>query len=150
MPVIRRSLRPPGPNEPYLTEDHNVIRMIKRALERAEQGNRDRLHAMAAEIGVAWMVEDDDGRVRLALFGCEVLRLVRPYLHNPRISEAFLDAEIQSLRTLRWALNGEHPRKRQNEFLEALHLGGLHDEWLHDIRKQAMEVLLSLKEIGDP
>ncbi|EXM05881.1 hypothetical protein FOIG_04346 [Fusarium odoratissimum NRRL 54006] len=95
------------------------------------------------------MVEDDVGRVRLALFGCEVLRLVRPYLHIPRISEAFLDAEIESLETLRWALNGGHPRRRQNKFLKKLR-GGLHDEWLHDIRKQAMEVLLSLKEIGDP
>ncbi|KAI3589069.1 hypothetical protein IWW34DRAFT_585016, partial [Fusarium oxysporum f. sp. albedinis] len=73
--VIRRSLRPPRPNEPYLTEDHNVIRMIKRALSSAEQSNRDKLYVMAAEIGVAWMVEDDVGRVGLALFGCEVLRL---------------------------------------------------------------------------
>ncbi|KAG7402698.1 hypothetical protein Forpe1208_v017034 [Fusarium oxysporum f. sp. rapae] len=100
MPVIRRNPRPPGPNEPYLTQDHSVIRMIKRALSRAEQGNLDRLRVMAAEIGVAWMDEDDDGRVRLALFDCAVLRLVRPYLHNPRISEASFDAEMQSLRTL--------------------------------------------------
>ncbi|EXA41444.1 hypothetical protein FOQG_10049 [Fusarium oxysporum f. sp. raphani 54005] len=53
MPVLQRSLRPPGPNEPYLTEDHNVIRMVKRALSSAEQGNRDKLHAIAAEIRVA-------------------------------------------------------------------------------------------------
>ncbi|EXM05882.1 hypothetical protein NOF04DRAFT_17366 [Fusarium oxysporum II5] len=53
MPVIRRSLRPPRPNEPYLTEDHNVIRMIKRALSSAEQSNRDKLYMIAAEIGVA-------------------------------------------------------------------------------------------------
>jgi hypothetical protein len=76
MPVIRRSLRPPRPNEPYLTEDYNVIRIIKRALLSAEQSNRDKLYVMAAEIGVAWMVKDDVGRVRLALFGCEVLRLI--------------------------------------------------------------------------
>ncbi|KAM0080806.1 hypothetical protein ACKRZS_007033 [Fusarium odoratissimum] len=147
--MLRRSLRPPRPNEPYLTEDHNVIRMIKRAFLSAEQSNCDKLYVMAAEIGVAWMVEDDVGRVRLALFGCEVLRLVRPYLYIPWISEAFLDAEIESLETLRWALNGGHPRRRQNKFLKKLR-GGLHNEWLHDIRKQAIEVLLSLKEISDP
>ncbi|KAM0080466.1 hypothetical protein ACKRZS_007383, partial [Fusarium odoratissimum] len=135
MPVIRRSLRPPRPNEPYLTEDHNVIRIIKRALSSAKQSNCDKLYVMAAEIGVAWMVEDDVGRVRLALFGCEVLRLVWLYLYIPWISEAFLDAEIESLETLRWALNGGHLWRRQNKFLKKLCLGGLHDEWLYDIRK---------------
>jgi hypothetical protein len=94
MPVIRRSLRPPRPNKPYLTEDHNVIQMIKRALSSAKQSNRDKLNAMAAKIGVAWMVEDDVGRVRLVLFGCVVLRLIRPYLHIPQISKAFLNAKI--------------------------------------------------------
>ncbi|KAH7171645.1 hypothetical protein DER46DRAFT_592481, partial [Fusarium sp. MPI-SDFR-AT-0072] len=50
--MLRRSLRPPGPNEPYLIEDHDIIRIIKRALERAEQGDCNRLYIIAAKIRV--------------------------------------------------------------------------------------------------
>ncbi|CVK98587.1 uncharacterized protein FMAN_08573 [Fusarium mangiferae] len=110
----------PDPGEPYLTEDRDVIPMIRQALARADQGDRDRLRDLAAEIGSRWGIEDDGDR--LALFGCEILRLVRPYLNNPQISISFLDDEIQSLRTLKWALNRGQLWRRQKMFLEALRL----------------------------
>jgi hypothetical protein len=56
-----------------------MIQIIKRALLSAEQGNRDKPYAIAAETGVAWIVKDDNSCIRLALFGCKVLRLIWPY-----------------------------------------------------------------------
>ncbi|KAJ0140578.1 hypothetical protein HZ326_16513 [Fusarium oxysporum f. sp. albedinis] len=73
--ILRRSLQPPRPNKPYLTEDHNIIQIIKRALLSAKQSNCNKLYIIAAKI--------------------------RLYLYIPRISKAFLNTKIESLKTLR-------------------------------------------------
>ncbi|QKD52155.2 uncharacterized protein FOBCDRAFT_219553 [Fusarium oxysporum Fo47] len=57
MPV-RRSLQTPDPNEPYLTEGHDVIDMIDQAIKKDDHG---KLRDMAMEIGIDWGKEDDAG-----------------------------------------------------------------------------------------
>ncbi|KAH7230455.1 uncharacterized protein BKA55DRAFT_582871 [Fusarium redolens] len=76
MPAIRRSLQAPRPDEPYLTEGHDVIPKIEEALGR-NKGKGDMLRIMAMDIGEAWFNKDDASRVtRMAIFGCEILLLI--------------------------------------------------------------------------
>ncbi|SCO91260.1 uncharacterized protein FRV6_15388 [Fusarium oxysporum] len=138
MPV-RRSLQTPDPDEPYLTEGHDVIDMIDQAIK--EDGH-DKLRDMAMEIGKAWLHKDDASCVRLAAFGCEILLLVHPlYDTYPPIKEAFLNSEIEKLNRLKGKLvRGANLSRRERKFVKALR-GGLYDEWLEAIRGQAKRVL---------
>ncbi|KAG7404012.1 hypothetical protein Forpe1208_v015877 [Fusarium oxysporum f. sp. rapae] len=60
MPAVRRSLQTPDPDEPYLTEGHDVIDMIDQAIK---EDDHDELRDMAMEIGKAWLARDDASRV---------------------------------------------------------------------------------------
>ncbi|KAH7260684.1 uncharacterized protein BKA55DRAFT_504566 [Fusarium redolens] len=73
--MLRRSLQAPRPDEPYLTEGHDVIPKIEEALGR-NKGKGDMLRIMAMDIGEAWFNKDDASRVRMAIFGCEILLLI--------------------------------------------------------------------------
>ncbi|KAF5251526.1 hypothetical protein FOXYS1_14754 [Fusarium oxysporum] len=141
MPV-RRSLQTPDPDEPYLTEGHDVINMIEEALARDKKGKGDILRMKAMEIGDAWDRKDDASRVRLAAFGCEILQLVHPlYESDPPITEAFLNSEIGELNELKGKLlRGANPSRRERQFVKVIR-GGLYDEWLEAIRWQAKKVL---------
>ncbi|SCO77490.1 uncharacterized protein FRV6_01702 [Fusarium oxysporum] len=52
MPAVRRSLQTPDPDEPYLTEGHDIINIINQAIK--EDGH-DKLRDMAIEIRKAWL-----------------------------------------------------------------------------------------------
>ncbi|EXL43420.1 hypothetical protein FOCG_14839, partial [Fusarium oxysporum f. sp. radicis-lycopersici 26381] len=90
--MLRRSLQTPDPDEPYLTKGHDVIDMIDQAIKEDDHGE---LRDMAMEIGIDWGKEDDAGRVRLAIFGCEILLLLWP--RHQLIDKGFLDREIELL-----------------------------------------------------
>ncbi|KAH7147261.1 hypothetical protein DER46DRAFT_486371, partial [Fusarium sp. MPI-SDFR-AT-0072] len=66
---VRRSLQTSDPDEPYLTEGHDVIDMIEEALARDKKGKGDILRMKVMEIGDAWDHKDDASRIRLAVFG---------------------------------------------------------------------------------
>ncbi|EXL93756.1 hypothetical protein NOF04DRAFT_13461 [Fusarium oxysporum II5] len=70
MPAVRRSLQPPDPNKPYLTKGHDMTCKIKQAIKKDDHGE---LRDIAMEIGIDWGKEDNAGRVRSAIFGCEIL-----------------------------------------------------------------------------
>ncbi|SCO78522.1 uncharacterized protein FRV6_02735 [Fusarium oxysporum] len=139
MPV-RRSLQTLNPDEPYLTEGHDVIDMIDQAIK---EDSHDKLRDMAMEIGKAWLHKDDASRVRLAAFSYKILLLIHPlYDTYPPIKEAFLNSEIEKLNRLKGKLvRGANPSRRERKFIKALRLGGLYDEWLEAIRGQAKRVL---------
>ncbi|QKD47989.1 uncharacterized protein FOBCDRAFT_212876 [Fusarium oxysporum Fo47] len=135
MPV-RRSLQAPDPDGCYLTKGHNVTCKIEQAIKKDDHGE---LRDMAMEIGIDWGKEDNAGRVRLAIFGCEILLLLWP--HHQLIDKGFLNREIELLCKLEGKLlRGVNPSRREREFVKALR-GGLHDEWLKAIRWQAKKVL---------
>ncbi|KAL9566945.1 hypothetical protein ACKAV7_008714 [Fusarium commune] len=139
MPV-RRSLQTSDPDEPYLTEGHDVIDMIEEALARDKKGKGDILRMKVMEIGDAWDHKDDASRIRLAVFGCEILLLTWP--HHKLIDRGFLDLEIEELSKLEGKLlAGVNPSRRERKFVKALRLGGLYDEWLEAIQWQAKKVL---------
>jgi hypothetical protein len=58
MPAIRRSLQVPRPDEPYLTEGHDMIPKIEEALRR-NKGKGDILRIIAIDIGEAWFSKDN-------------------------------------------------------------------------------------------
>ena len=62
MMPVRRSLQTPDPDEPYLTEGHDVIDMIDQAMK---EDGYDKLRDMAIEIGKAWLHKDDASSVRI-------------------------------------------------------------------------------------
>jgi hypothetical protein len=74
MPV-RRSLQAPRPDEPYLTEGHNVIPKIEEALRR-NKGKGDMLHIIAIDIGEAWFNKDNASCIRIAIFSYKILLLI--------------------------------------------------------------------------
>ncbi|EXK33470.1 hypothetical protein FOXG_18385 [Fusarium oxysporum f. sp. lycopersici 4287] len=86
--MLRRSLHTPDPDEPYLTKGHDVTRKIEQAIKTDNHGE---LRDMAMEIGIDWGKEDDAGRVRLAIFGCEILLLT--WCHHKLIDRGFLNLE---------------------------------------------------------
>jgi hypothetical protein len=56
MPAVRRSLRTPDPNEPYLTEGHDVIDMIDQSIKKDDHGKlRDMAMEIGIEIGNLWL-----------------------------------------------------------------------------------------------
>lgn len=63
--LLGRSLQKPDPGEPFITEDRDVIPMIRRAPASADQGDRYRLRDLTAEIGSRWGIEDDGDRVTI-------------------------------------------------------------------------------------
>ncbi|KAJ0146217.1 Arylacetamide deacetylase [Fusarium oxysporum f. sp. albedinis] len=66
---------------------------------------------MAMEIGIDWGKEDDAGRVRLAIFGCEILLLT--WRHHKLIDRGFLSLEIEGLGKLEGKLlRGVNPGRR--------------------------------------
>ncbi|EXM16912.1 hypothetical protein FOTG_14809 [Fusarium oxysporum f. sp. vasinfectum 25433] len=124
--MLRRSLQTPDPDEPYLTKGHNVIDIIKEALARDKKGKGDILCMKAMEIGDAWDHKDDTSRIRLALFGCEILLLIWP--HHKLINRGFLDLEIEELNRLKEKLVREvNPSRRERKFVKALR-GGLYNK----------------------
>ncbi|EXL65761.1 hypothetical protein FOPG_18032, partial [Fusarium oxysporum f. sp. conglutinans race 2 54008] len=69
-----------------------------------------------------------------------ILLLLWPY--HQLIDKGFLNREIELLYKLEGKLlRGVNPSRREREFVKALRLGGLHDEWLKAIRWQAKKVL---------
>ncbi|SCO76924.1 uncharacterized protein FRV6_01136 [Fusarium oxysporum] len=137
--MLRRSLQTPDPNEPYLIKGHDVIDIIEEALARDKEGKGDILRIKAMEIRDAWDHKDDISRIRLALFGCEILLLIWP--HYKLIDRGFLDLEIEELNRLKGKLvRGVNPSRRERKFVKALR-GGLYDDWLEAIRGQAKRVL---------
>ncbi|KAH7227217.1 uncharacterized protein BKA55DRAFT_527165, partial [Fusarium redolens] len=70
-----RSLQAPRPDEPYLTEGHDVIPKIEEALRR-NKGKGDILYIMAIDIREAWFNKDNASRVRIAIFNCKILLLI--------------------------------------------------------------------------
>ncbi|TVY65824.1 hypothetical protein Focb16_v009914 [Fusarium oxysporum f. sp. cubense] len=118
MPAVRRSLQPPERNKAYLTKCHDVIRKTEQVIKKDDHGE---LRDMAIEIGRDWGKENDAGRL---------------------INRGFLNLEIEELSKLEGKLlRGTNPSRREREFVKALRLGGLHDEWLEAIREQAKRVL---------
>ncbi|KAI3575095.1 hypothetical protein IWW34DRAFT_793301 [Fusarium oxysporum f. sp. albedinis] len=105
---VRRSLQTPDPDEPYLTKGHDVTRKIEQAIKKDDHGE---LRDMAMEIGIDWGKEDDAGRVRLAIFGCEILLLT--WRHHKLIDRGFLSLEIEGLGKLEGKLlRGVNPGRR--------------------------------------
>ena len=126
MPAVRRSLQTPDPDEPYLTKGHDVIDMIEEALARDKKGKGDILRMKAIEIRDAWDHKDDTSRIRLALFGCEILLLTWP--HHKLIDRGFLNLEIEELNRLKGKLvRGVNPSRRERKFVKALR-GGLYNK----------------------
>jgi len=124
--MLRRSLQTPDPDEPYLTKGHDVINRIKEALARDKKGKGDILRMKAIEIRDAWDHKDDTSRIRLALFGCEILLLTWPY--HKLIDRGFLDLEIEELNRLKGKLvRGVNPSRRERKFVKALR-GGLYNK----------------------
>ncbi|QKD46419.2 uncharacterized protein FOBCDRAFT_209865 [Fusarium oxysporum Fo47] len=122
--MLRRSLQIPDPDEPYLTKGHDVIDMIDQAIKEDDYGE---LRDMAMEIGIDWGKEDNAGRIRLAIFGCEILLLLWPCYQL--INKGFLNREIELLCKLEGKLLREvNLSRREREFIKALRLGGLHDK----------------------
>jgi hypothetical protein len=114
-----------------------VICKIEQVIKKDNHGE---LRDIAIEIRRDWGKENNTGRVRLALFGCEILLLTWPY--HKLINRAFLNLEIEELSKLKGKLlRGTNPSRREREFVKALRLGGLHNEWLEAIREQAKRVL---------
>ncbi|EXM17052.1 hypothetical protein FOTG_14686 [Fusarium oxysporum f. sp. vasinfectum 25433] len=138
--MLRRSLQTPNPNEPYLTEGHDVIDIINQAIK---EDGYNKLRDIAIEIGKAWLHKDNASRIRLAAFSCEILLLIHP-LYNTYlpIKEAFLNSKIEKLNRLKEKLmRGANPSRRERKFIKALRLGSLYDKWLEAIRGQAKRVL---------
>ncbi|KAH7201208.1 hypothetical protein DER44DRAFT_783636 [Fusarium oxysporum] len=135
--MLRRSLQPPKRNKAYLTKCYDVIHKIEQVIKKDDYSE---LCNMAIKIGRDWGKENDAGRVRLALFGYKILLLTWP--HHKLINRGFLNLKIEELSKLEGKLlRGTNLSRREREFVKALRLGGLHDEWLEAIREQAKRVL---------
>jgi hypothetical protein len=61
---------------------------------------KDKLYAIAIEIGKTWDKEDDITLIRRAALGCEALLLIYRYCKELTISKGYLKEEIKLLRKL--------------------------------------------------
>ncbi|KAJ9414823.1 hypothetical protein QL093DRAFT_2449314 [Fusarium oxysporum] len=134
MPAVRRSLQTPDPGKPYLIEGH-------------DEDSYDTLRNIAIEIREAWLYRDNASCIRLAAFSCKILLLIYPlYNSYPLIKAAFLNSKLEELNRLKGKLvRGANLSRREMKFIKALCLGGLYDEWLEAIQRQAKRVFKKTK-----
>ncbi|KAF5695571.1 hypothetical protein FMUND_15845 [Fusarium mundagurra] len=139
MPAVRNSLQPY--DQAYCTTGHNLDTAIRPALWAADKKELEEVRTMAAAIRKNFSSRCRSNLVRMAVFDCNLIRLIRRTGRLGSIRLNWVNDELSDLKDLERGLREGHPlRSDQAAFLAAFASSNAYEEWLLNVAERVITV----------